>query len=54
MKYFPEIRYAKYHFVRRVGWYLKMFSEMVKNRSKSVKCALSMVLLHVAMAALVR
>ena len=24
MKYHPEILYAKYHFVRRVGWHLKM------------------------------
>ena len=42
MKYHPEILYAKYHFVRRVGWHLKikkMCSEMVKNRPKSAKCA---------------
>ena len=24
MKYHPEILYAKYHFVRRVGWHLKI------------------------------
>ena len=33
MKYHPEILYAKYHFVRRVGWHLKikkMCSKMVK------------------------
>ena len=56
MKYHPEILYAKYHFVRRVGWHLKMkkmFSEMVKNRPKRAECALSMVLLGVAMATLV-
>ena len=56
MKYYPEILYAKYHFVRLVGWHLKIkkkCSEMVKNRPKSAKCALSMVLLGVAMATLV-
>ena len=57
MTYHPEILYAKYHFVRRVGWHLKikkkMCSEIVKNRPKSVKCALSMVLLGIAMATLV-
>ena len=56
MKYHPEIVYAKYHFVRRVGWHLKfkkMCSEMFKNRPKSAECALSMVLLGVAMATLV-
>ena len=56
MKYHQEILYAKYHFVRRVGWYLKikkMCSEMVKNRPKSANCALSMVLVGVAMATLV-
>ena len=48
MKYHPEILYANYHFVRRVDWHLKIkkkCSEMVKNRPKSAKCALSMVLL---------
>ena len=43
MKYHPEILYAKYHFVRHVGWHLKnkkMCSEMVKTRPKSAKCAL--------------
>ena len=56
MKYHPEILYAKYNFVRSVGWHLKikkMCSEMVKNRPKSAECALSMVLLGVAMAMLV-
>ena len=56
MEYHPEILYAKYHFVRHVGWHLrikKMCSEMVKNRPKSAKCALSMVLLGVAMVTLV-
>ena len=56
MMYHPEILYAKYHFVRPVGWHLKMkkmCSEMVKNRPKSAECALSMVLLGVAMATLV-
>ena len=24
MKYHPEIMYAKYHFVRHVGWHLKI------------------------------
>ena len=24
MKYHPEILYANYHFVRRVGWHLKI------------------------------
>ena len=52
MKYHPEILYDMYHFVRSVGWHLKikkMCSEMVKNRPKSAKCALSMVLLGVGM-----
>ena len=52
MKYRPVILYAKYHFVRRVGWHLKikkMCSEMVKNGPKSTKCALSMVPLGIAM-----
>ena len=56
MKYNPEILYAKYHFVRHVGLHLKikkMCSEKVKNRRKSAKCALSMVLLGVAVATLV-
>ena len=56
MKYLPEILYAKYHFVRRVGWHLKikkMCSEMVKNIPKSAKCAVAMVLLGVAMTTLV-
>ena len=56
MKYYPEILYAMYHFVRRVGWHLKIkkcVSEMVKSRPKSADCALSMVLLGVAMAKLV-
>ena len=56
MKYHPEILYAKYNFVRSVGWHLKikkMCSEMVKNRPKSAECALSMGLLGVAMATLV-
>ena len=56
MKYHPEMVYAKYHFVRRVGCRLKikkMCSEMVKNRPKTAKCALSIVLLGVAMATLV-
>ena len=34
MKYHPEILYAKYHFVRHVGWHLKMYSEMVKKTKK--------------------
>ena len=48
--------YAKYDFVRGVGWHLKIkkiCSKMVKNRPKSAKCALSMVLAGVAMATLV-
>ena len=57
MEYHPEILYAKYHFVRRMGRHLKIkknnVSEMVKNRQKSAKCALSMVLLRVATATLV-
>ena len=56
MKYHLEMLYAKYHFVRRVGWHLKIkkiCSEMVKNRPKSAKCALSMVLLGVDMGTLV-
>ena len=56
MKYHPEILYAEYNFVRSVGWHLeikKMCSEMVKNRPKSAECALSMVLLGVAMATLI-
>ena len=53
MKYHPEILYAKYHFIRRVGWHLKMCSEIVKNRPKSAECALSMVFLGVVMATLV-
>ena len=55
MKYHPEILYAEYNFVRSVGWHLKlkMCSKMVQNRPKSAKCALSMVLLGVAMATLV-
>ena len=56
MKYHPEILYAKYHFVRSVGWQLKIkkiCSEMVKNRPKSAESALSLVLLGVAMATLV-
>ena len=57
MKYHPAILYAKYNFVRSVGWHLKikkMCSEMVKNGPKCAKCAISMVLLGVAMATLVR
>ena len=56
MKYHPEILYAKYNFVRSVGWHLKIkkiCSEMVKNRPKSAESALSMVLPGVAMATLV-
>ena len=56
MKYHPEILYAEYNFVRSVGWHLKikkMCSEMVQNIPKSDECALSMVLLGVAMATLV-
>ena len=55
MKYHPEILYAEYNFVRSVGWHLeiKTCSEMVQNRPKSAECALSMVLLGVAMATLV-
>ena len=56
MKYHPEILYAKYDFVWGVGWHLKIKKicpKMVKNRPKSAKCALSMVLLGVAMATLV-
>ena len=37
MKYHPEILYAKYHFVRRVGWHLKIKKcvlSMVKYRPK--------------------
>ena len=49
MKYHPEILYAEYNFVRSVGWHLKMCSEMVQNIPKSAECALSMVLLGVAM-----
>ena len=54
MKYHPEILYAKYNFVLSVGWHLKIkSSEMVKNRPKSAECALSMVLLGIAMATFV-
>ena len=56
MKYQPEILYAKYHFVRHVGWHLKIkkiCSEMAKNRTKTAEFALSMVLLGIAMATLV-
>ena len=56
MKYHPEILYAEYNFVRSVGWHFKikkMCSEMVQNRPKSAECALSMVLLGVAMVTLV-
>ena len=56
MEYHLEILYAKYHFVRRVGWHLKikkMCSEMAKNRPKSAEFALSMVLLGAAMVTLV-
>ena len=37
MKYHPEILYAQYHFVRRVGWHLeiKTCSEMVKIDQKT-------------------
>ena len=48
MKYHPEILYAKYHFVCRVGRHFKnkkqICLEIVKNRPKSGKCAPSMVL----------
>ena len=42
MKYRPEILYAKYHFVRRVGWHLKIkkCSEMVKNTQKCKLCSI--------------
>ena len=56
MKYHPEILYAKYDFVRGVGWHLKIKKNMFKNgqnRPKSAKCALSMVLPGIAMATLV-
>ena len=33
MKYHPEILYAKYHFVRRVGWHLKI-NKCVQKWSK--------------------
>ena len=31
MKYHPEILYAKYHFVRRVGWHLKIGQKETKK-----------------------
>ena len=57
MKYHPEILYAKYHFVRRVGWHLKI-KKCVQKWSKidqKVQNVLyiSMVLLGVAMVTLV-
>ena len=52
MKYHPEILYAEYNFVRRVGWHLKI-KDVFNNGPKSAECALSMVLLGVAMATLV-
>ena len=33
MNYHPEILYAKYHFVRRVGWHLKI-KKCVRKWSK--------------------
>ena len=56
MKYHQEILYAKYHFDSSVGQHskFKTCSETVKNIPKSAKCALSKVLLHIAMAMLVR
>ena len=56
MKYHPEILYAEYNFVRSVGWHLeikKCVQKWSRNRPKSTECALSMVLLGVAMATLI-
>ena len=56
MEYHLEILYAKYHFVRRVGWHLKLkkcVQKWPKNRPKSAEFALSMVLLGAAMVTLV-
>ena len=56
MKYHPEILYAKYHFVRRVGWHLKIkkyVQKWPKIDEKTAEFALSMVLLGIAMATLV-
>ena len=50
-----EILYAKYHFVRRVGWYLKI-KKCVQKWSKldeKVQNVLYLFLLDVAMATLV-
>ena len=55
MKYYPEILYAKYHFVRHMGWHLKI-KKCVQKWAKidqKVQNVLSMVLLGVAMATLV-
>ena len=37
MKYHPEILYAKYHFVRRVGWHLKIKKCVQKWSKKDPK-----------------
>ena len=52
MKYHAEILYAKYHFVRHVGWHLKLKNVFRhgQKRPKSAKYAISMILLGVAMA----
>ena len=38
MKYHPEILYAKYHFVRRVGWHLKIKKCVQKWSKIDKKC----------------
>ena len=58
MKYHPELLHAKkkngIHFVRRVGRHLniKKKKNVFRNGQKSAKCALSVILLRIAMAAL--
>ena len=38
MKYHSEILYAKYYFVRRVGWYLKIKNVFRNGKKYNKKC----------------